>query len=250
MRLTWHFTETDLKAVRRIVQWHDSHPIVIDRRERNLASHKPAVSRERFWRALMLALLTTQQPSGPNSAVSRFLATKPFPLSYRLCKASARRAAFATEALVSFGGIRRHGVIGSAVESNLDLLDTDEWPILQSKLKPLASLADATTERAVADYLADRFVGLGPKQARNLLQVLGLTRYEIPIDSRIAKWLRSLAFPVPVSASALSDHDYYCFVLDGIQRLCEAVGVLPCVVDGAVFASFDQDEWNAELVQF
>jgi hypothetical protein len=250
MRLTWHFTETDLKAVRRIVQQHDDHPIMVDRRERNLASHKPAVSRERFWRALMLALLTTQQPSGPKSAVSRFLATQPFPLSYRLCQASARRAAFATEALVSFGGIRRHGLIGSAVEANLDLLDSGEWLIVQSKLKPLASLTDASTERAAADYLADRFMGLGPKQARNLLQVLGLTRYEIPIDSRVAKWLRSIGFPVPVSASALSDRDYYCFVLDGVQRLCEAVGVFPCVVDGAVFASFDQEEWSTELVQF
>lgn len=250
MRLTWHFTETDLKAVRGIVQRHDDHPMVVDRRERNLAPHKPAVSRERFWRALMLALLTTQQPSGPRSAVSRFLAAKPFPLSYRLCQASARRAAFVTEALVSFGGIRRHGLIGSAAATNLDLLEAGEWYVLQSKLKPLVSLADPATERATADYLADRFVGLGPKQARNLLQVLGLTRYEIPIDSRVAKWLRSLGFPVPVSASALSDHDYYCFVLDGVQRLCEAVGVFPCVLDGAVFASFHRENWSTELVQF
>ena len=33
--------------------------------------------------------------------------------------------------------------------------------------------------------MSERLAGFGPKQARNLLQGLGLTRYEIPIDSRI-----------------------------------------------------------------
>jgi hypothetical protein len=32
--------------------------------------------------------------------------------------------------------------------------------------------------------------GVGPTQARNLLQSLGLTWYEIPLDSRVVRWLR------------------------------------------------------------
>jgi hypothetical protein len=36
----------------------------------------------------------------------------------------------------------------------------------------------------VAGYIQETFEGFGPKQSRNLLQALGLTRYEIPIDIR------------------------------------------------------------------
>ena len=41
-------------------------------------------------------------------------------------------------------------------------------------------------ERETARWIASRLVGFGPKQSRNLLQSLGLGRYEIPLDSRFA----------------------------------------------------------------
>jgi hypothetical protein len=44
-------------------------------------------------------------------------------------------------------------------------------------------------ERIVARVLDEQLRGIGPKQSRNLLQELGLTRYEIPLDSRVAGWL-------------------------------------------------------------
>ena len=62
---------------------------------------------------------------------------------------------------------------------------------------------------------------------RNLLQSLALSRFEIPIDSRITKWLNTFGFPVTLSSMVLADRDYYLFVSDGIQRLCEASGVMP-----------------------
>ena len=92
------------------------------------------------------------------------------------------------------------------------------------------------------------FHGFGPKQARNLLQSLGLTRHEIPIDSRIAKWLNDFGFPVRLSASALGDRHYYAFVMDGVQALCRASEVAPCVLDAAIFASFDGGGWTEENI--
>lgn len=85
------------------------------------------------------------------------------------------------------------------------------------------------------------FAGIGPKQARNLLQGLGLTRYEIPIDSRISKWLEEFGFPVPLSAAALSDGRYYHFISTAIVELCEHCDVYPCVLDAAVFSSVDNE---------
>jgi hypothetical protein len=250
MRIDWLFTKHDIASVRNEVERHAASPLLADRRARNLSPRKEEVSRQRFWRALCMALLTTQQPSGPVSAVSRLLCTRPFPLAHTALSAAPDPAEHATDILIAFGGIRRHGNIGSELATNLQLLEAGEWDRLLVVLGALYSLVDRNTERGVANYLDDTFKGLGPKQARNVLQALGLTRYEIPIDSRIARWLRDHRFPVPVSAAALSDREYYCFVLDGVQRLCETAKVLPCELDGAVFASFDREEWKLDLVRF
>ena len=84
--------------------------------------------------------------------------------------------------------------------------------------------------------------GFGPKQSRNLWQSLGLTRYEIPIDSRIVKWLNYNEFPFTLSASGLSDENYYQFIMDSIQKWCLEADIIPCVLDGAIFSSYDE-EW-------
>lgn len=194
-----------------------------------------------------MALLTTQQPSGPKSAVSRVLATDPFFLGYAACRESTQLARFATETLVTFRGIRRHGRIGAELEDNMARLESQLWPTVLEKLNALCTTTVRGAERIAADFLDGSLKGLGPKQARNLLQALGLTRYEIPIDSRVGKWLNNAGFPVPLSAAALSDRAYYCFVLDGVQRLCDAANEFPCVLDGAVFASFVSGRPTAPL---
>jgi hypothetical protein len=53
---------------------------------------------------------------------------------------------------------------------------------------------------------------------------------------------------VRLSASALADPSYYCFVMDGFQALCRACEVAPCVFDAAIFASFDEESWTEENI--
>jgi len=248
MKIKWTFSNEDIALVHDVIAQQEGSAILQDRRARNLGGIKQRITRARFWRALSMGLLTTQQPSGPDRPVSRFLDTKPFPLALERMTGMPDPAAFVTSTLMNFGGIRRHGVIGQQLANNLPKVDGQAWATLVSQLERLHGSADRAEEREVSDYLAKSFVGLGPKQARNLLQSLGLTRYEIPIDSRIAKWLNRHGFPVPVTATALADRDYYCFVLDGIQLLCEAAGVTPCELDGAIFASFDRGQWQPESV--
>jgi len=250
MHIAWEFTQKDIAAVRGAVEGYRDHPIVRDRHARNLAAAKPAAGRDRFWKALTMSLLTTQQPSGPESAVTRLLASEPFPLSYQKCSGTTDASTFVTKTLVSFGGIRRHGVIGKELAKNLNALESGLWSDVLKHIEQLRVPTTKDIERSVADFLQEKMLGLGPKQARNLLQALGLTRFEVPLDSRVAKWLRAISFPVPVTAAALADRDYYCFVLDGFQRLCSAAEEFPCVVDGAVFASFDSGGWRHDLIQF
>ena len=89
----------------------------------------------------------------------------------------------------------------------------------------------------MADYMA-RFKGFGPKQSRNLLQELGLTRFEIPIDSRVTGWLnKALKFPFEVTSQALSDKHVYNLILDAVNKLCKECGTFPCVLDAAIFSA-------------
>ena len=104
------------------------------------------------------------------------------------------------------------------------------------------------SERGAARFVDEKFKGFGPKQSRNLLQGLGLSRYEVPIDSRITKWLNEFGFPIRLTASALADRNYFEFVSDGFQRLAEACGIAPCVLDAAIFSSFDDGGWTEENV--
>ena len=109
------------------------------------------------------------------------------------------------------------------------------------------NLAD---EREVANFIDDTFWGFGPKQSRNLLQMLGLTRYVIPIDSRVLKWMNDIGFPIPSSSGLLAYRDYFEFIEDGLNELCSRAGIHPCILDAAVFGSFDGDngaDWTEEM---
>jgi hypothetical protein len=89
-------------------------------------------------------------------------------------------------------------------------------------------------ERDAAQFAAINLEGVGPKQSRNLWQWLGLTRYEIPLDSRVVGWInRNLS--TQVDESKLWDDKYYELILDYVQDVCAKAGVLPCIFDAAAF---------------
>jgi hypothetical protein len=110
------------------------------------------------------------------------------------------------------------------------------------------SLVPRSVEVEVADYIRKTFSGFGPKQSRNLLQALALTRYEIPIDSRVTDWLNKFGFPVRLSAEALADIYYYNFVSDGIQELRAKCDVFPCIFDASIFSLKDGDRWTEKNI--
>lgn len=54
-----------------------------------------------------------------------------------------------------------------------------------------------------------------------------------------------------LSPTALADWNYYEFVEDGVLALCETAGILPCLVDAAIFSSDDlARDWLAEELEF
>lgn len=245
MKVRWVVTKSDVRRLQEFYTLNKKNGLVKRRIKKNLVKQKPKVSKTRFWRAMVNCLLTTQQPSGPDSAISKFMKTKPFPLKYGVCNRKKEIRKYAAKHLQGF---RRWKNIAKEMDENLQSLRNGLWREMLRKLDSLRSVKDASPEkeREVAEFIRKNLKGFGPKQARNLLQMLGLTLYEIPIDSRITKWLNELGFPVHLSAKALSDPHYYDFVLDGFQLLCDKGGVYPCVMDAAIFSSFDNKGKSAK----
>lgn len=246
MRFRWEFDDDDVRKIHAAVALKAESGLVKARIRRNLATTKPPVEREKFWDVLVGCLLTSVQRSGPDSPVSNFLKPKNFKLTLTVCESDCDLGATALNHLQGFGGIRFGKKISKQLCENLAYMTGDAWDGCVAELERLRAEQTLEAERRAARHFDWQFAGVGPKQSRNLLQILGLTRHEIPVDSRIVKWLKRFGFPVPLSAFALADADYYEFVEDGIQLLCRHADVLPCVLDASIFASYDRREWTEE----
>ena len=249
MKINWIIEEKDIRHIKEFVDSQSGKSFVKNRIVKNVEGPLPDFNRDIFWNAMISCLLTTQQRSGPESSATRFICTDPFPLNLNKCTEQNNLKELVECTITNFGGLRRAKTIGDEVLHNFKWLKNGGWQeieaiakVLVVKRKQSPQFDDKYIERKAAKIVIDKLKGFGSKQARNLWQSLGLTRFEIPIDSRITKWFNKNGFPVRLSAGALSDENYYNFVMDGLQEACEASDVYPCVLDAAIFASFDQ-EW-------
>ena len=251
MKFQWEIENHDIELLNKFVNIHKDNNFVKSRIKRNISFPSPNFSKEEFWKWMVSCLLTTQQRSGPNSNISKFIVNNPFPLNYNFCKNSNNLSSFVFDTLTNFGGIRRTNRISDEVKYNFDWLEKDGWfKIIEISKK----LIEGRNKQPNCEFIpieqnackiAQELKGIGPKQSRNLWQALGLLRFEIPIDSRIIKWLNKNGFPFTLSASGLSDENYYRLLMAGIQQWCLKSGIYPCVLDGAIFSSFDE-EWPEE----
>ena len=112
--------------------------------------------------------------------------------------------ALALERIRAVGGLRFGPKISAELGENLRRLRAGAWSTIERVLAELERPHAASHERAAAHSLDATLIGIGPKQARNLLQMLGLTRFEIPLDSRVMKWLSDFGMPLPLDSDLLS----------------------------------------------
>src|SRR5579883_1784619 len=158
--------------------------------------------------------------------------------SFNFCSESPGLATVTKESLKR-AGLRRSELIPGEICHALAVFKAN-WQEFESALRDLNEHPNATRERMLARWIQDRFVGFERKQSRNLLQWLGISQHEIPLDSRMMKVLRKLNFPVPLSPAALADEAYYCFVEDGLHTILNQIETLPCIFDACAFASFER----------
>ena len=244
MKIDITFSQDDVAKVREIITRMAGHAIVVDRQQRNIERRDIELSHTTIWERQIGCLLTTRQKSSENSAVQRFIQSGSPLLSLCQCERTEDVTDLATSELSKFGGIRRTTVIPKQIAYNFRWLTAGGWNEIDALLAPLGKAPQPKeTERACASGIDRLLKGFGPKQSRNLLQWLGLTQYEIPIDSRILKWLKILGDGHSLdllSSVALGETEYYCCILDKIQDLCAEAEAFPCIFDASVFASFEK----------
>jgi len=227
----------EAEAIRAVVASATGDPL--ERRKWNVEGTLLPTAPEDFWKWLVLSLLSSQQRYRKGSPIERLESgevTFPLPLP-------SFSALGEGEIVERLRGLRFRQRIAKQLIANHRWLfgEGKGWDKLQPFLSGLLRQrnespdpAHQKLERKAAQGLALSLAGVGPKQARNLLQSLGLTRYEIPLDSRIVAWLQSrLGWNIFIEALARAD--YYEELLDRVQASCAAAGVLPAIFDAAAF---------------
>lgn len=246
MRLRIDVESLDVETVRRLIAKQKGHDIV----QARLSPQPQKPGRARLWRAQVMCLLTTQNKSGKGSPVDDFLNQRPFPLSLQLCQLQAEQAETYIYSTLETAvrRFRRWKVISRLAALNFHKLENGGWAELEHWVDKLLEQQESKPsdspfilERQAAIHLQEHYKGFGPKQSRNFWQSLGLTRYEIPIDSRVLRWSRKkLNLRLPMSG--LANEEFYELVADAYRELCERADVLPCVFDGAVFSLYEKSD--------
>jgi thermostable 8-oxoguanine DNA glycosylase len=240
MTSNWTFDSFVVGKVKAFFEEHRNSSFVQKRIRTNTIQRTSPVTKDEFWYWMVACLLTSRQPSGPKLPVANFIRTVPSPLTYGVCRDSSNLATFAESVLTDFGGLRFATRIGKFIAENMLFVDSGGWELIFQQLEIARENSTPTTERLAAELLAFHLSGIGPKQSRNVLQCLGLSKYEVPLDSRTSKWMVTFGFP-EVTTKELQNRKSYNLISDNYQRLCEACGIMPCVLDAAIFSSFDDD---------
>ena len=249
-------TAVEIEAVRSVVSSQRNNPFFQRRHHRNVLNPPLHFSNAAFWKQMIVCMCTSVQPSGPNSRLSQLAREKPFALNLAFCESKTDVRSYAE------GTLRKHGLrfgpkIAKQIEVNLVWLRNGGWQTAETQFRAVLELSIGSppstriaAERKASSALMGRagaLAGFGPKQARNLWQCLGVTQYEIPLDSRICNWMNALRSSVPIDPKHLyASVPYYEATMSRIQEICAAAEVLPCLFDAAVFAKADSDQWQED----
>lgn len=269
MPLVWEISENDVKKTLNFIKQNKSKIYARKRVKDNIDFPPPEINREVIWECMFDCLLSTRQKSGPNSPIAIFQNQKPYPLKYEICAQQSNVEDFIRNQIGTNPSIQYKNKIANFAAHNLTWLGKDGgWEKLDRWLQPLKEqrktkpqLSHKSFEREVANNFNLYFKGIGPKQSRNYLQLLGLTRYEIPIDSRFINWIIANQFPLYLDGVYIGSLDrnkintrlstlfWYDSILDKLQELSTKCSILPVELDGCVFASFDE-EWKEGEIPF
>jgi thermostable 8-oxoguanine DNA glycosylase len=236
MKINWEISESDIRKVVKFVDEHRN-PNIDSRIIRNIERKDIRIDKDTIIKTMLMCLMTSPQGSDPESSIGQFFRKKPFLLNHQFLFL-ATNIEYAIRDVLKANGLTRYiNKVPEYFTYNFYHLVETNWDLEIKLIQCLNLESTVEAERELADNIDQIFKGFGSKQARNFLQSLGLTKYEIPIDLPMIRWLKEFDFPILVSATALQDKAFYHFVSDGIQLLCRKANIYPCVLDAAISLS-------------
>jgi hypothetical protein len=248
MKIVWDISERDKQRVHQLLAENQNIMVqIVTERNKNREQLEHLLKRDNILHKMMMCLITSQQPSGPDSTVANFLRKKPFPITEINLRASSDKIGLIRKAMLDGNLNRFITIIPERMVANFERLEDGGWARFEQYESKMNIGFTKEKERELANQIAEMFKGFGPKQSRNLIQSLGISRYEVPIDSRITKWLNeNLNLPFTISAQSLQIKEFYELMNDGIQELGRQCGEFPCVIDAAIFSSSDNGGWTRD----
>ena len=206
MKSIWTIDNTVLENIRKVIIDNIDSKLAKERKSKNIEKKGIDLSKNNVWKILVGCEITSRQKSGENSPTDQLLKSGSKLFDFNYCKNNHN---FIIDELKKFN-LRRYNTIAEWLILIIKEWELGEWDILQKKLTLLKKDHSKEDEKQVIDYLrSGKYKGLGLKQSRNFLQWLGLSIYEIPIDSRVIKVLENCGCNFVPGPKALQDDATY-----------------------------------------
>ena len=241
--------EKDVQILKKIKHQYIKSKLVLRRKKRNIDIPYRQPTRQKLWHGFVIAILTTQQRLTPDNPVGR--ACRRLPVFLRLSRMKKMTLEDLRQQMSRHDLTHMLLTVSERLMGIYKYLESGGWDVLEKDiLKPLFyfrskkarwSSKAIIAEKLAADRLAgnEHLKGVGPKQARNFLQHLGLIRFETPLDSRVLNFLKITSPEAPLSQSLFQDKDYYNFVMIAFQETCRRANLFPCIADRIIFDYMD-----------
>lgn len=229
MKFVWDVSKSDIDKVTDFVKKHRN-PDIDNLLSRNINHVNVAIDKDSLLKTMLICLLSADTNSNPQHTIDAVLSKKPFLLSYKYVFSVQNIETLFQKAFEASGITKYLNKVPAYFSRNFYFLEGTDWELEQEINNSIKHELTNLEERELADKVDQGFKGFGSKEARKFLLLLGITRYEIPIDHQLTKWLVDFEFPVKFSRTALQDKSFYHFVLDGIRILCDKAGIYPCVL--------------------
>lgn len=123
----WIVSDAEIKAVKFTVHHNKFHPEYLLRVKKNVQKSEVDLSKEFVWNCILRSLLSSQQKSGENSLIRKFLESNSFPFSYNYCLKNRKHLASLVSKRLSKEGIRFGNNIGHQLFENLNTLEAGFW---------------------------------------------------------------------------------------------------------------------------
>ena len=233
MELVWKLSDSDITKVREFVQANMT-PSVERIIARNINHIDRVIDKNSLLRTMLICLLASETDSFPEHIVAKMFHKKPYFLDYEyIFKIHNIENAF-YEIFQKFGNTKYIRKVPKYFSTNFESLEETNWDLESEINNSIRKELTKNDERKLADIVDRSFKGFGSKEARSFLLALGVSKFEIPIDHKLIRWLEKFNFPIKFTKTALQDIFFYHFVSDGIQKLCEVSGIYPCVLYASI----------------